>query len=76
MGDETGCRSCCNCTSGLVRGPIQGLKVNDMLAAKSCQTLRFNFDGHQLPKLPFDYKLTNVDLQTFVVKHSVLCVIY
>jgi len=46
-----------------------------MLVPKSHHTLRFNFDGHQLPKLTFDYKLTNMDLQTFVVKHGDLCVI-
>jgi hypothetical protein len=62
-------------TSDLVRGLIQGLKVNDMVVPKRHHTLRFNFDGHQLPNLTFDYKLTNMDLQTFVVKHSDLCVI-
>lgn len=74
-GHETGCRCCNIWTSDLVRGPIQGLKVNDMLVPKRCHTLRFNFVWHQLPKLTFDYKLTNMDLQTFVVKHSDLCVI-
>jgi hypothetical protein len=75
VGHETGCRCYCNCTSDLVRGPIQGLKVNDTLVPKRRHTVRFNFEGHQLPKLTFDYKLTNMDLQTFVVKHSDLCVI-
>jgi len=46
-----------------------------MLVLKRCHTLRLNFDGHWLPKLTFDYKVTNVDLQTFVVKHSDLYVI-
>jgi len=37
-GDETGCTCYCNCTSDLVRGPIQGLKVNDMLVPKRRHT--------------------------------------
>jgi hypothetical protein len=60
MGHETGCTCYCKCTSDLVIGPIQGLKVNDMLVLKRRHTLRFNFDGHQLPWLTFDYKLTNM----------------
>jgi hypothetical protein len=58
------------------RGPIQDLKGNDMLVSKRDHTPRFNFDGHDLPKLTFDYKLTNMDLWTFVVKHSDFYAIY